>query len=258
MTQLQGHRSAITNARSRGLGFVAEALLLLLLSIVGITIVPATLSAQDPPIYGVLAPLSVCRDYKGFASCVVAVERHMMSQAAGRVVRRDSVLEIRTERDTLVLADNNFGSAYVRHLFAGQLPGGKYAVIERLLYEGYEYLLIDWRSADSTRLPAPPVIAPTGDRFAVASRAEKEWYADNVLQVWRLTADGPLKEFEVRGGFGCGPAAIRWVDASSIEFVWVDENRGRKIPAKLVRESSGSWILNPPPEGYGSYYECRK
>lgn len=230
----------------------------LLALLVGCMIVPYALSAQQPPVQGVLAPLSICRDHIEFERCMVAIERHMVSQTAGRVSRRDTVLEVRTGSAALVFIDNNSGSAYVRHFFAGQLPGGKYAIVERHLYEGHEYLLIDWQSADSTRLPAPPVLSPEGERFAAASRDEDGWYADNLLQVWHLTDDGPVMEFQVTGGFGCEPAAVRWVDASSIEFIWVDENRGREIPAKLVRESTGTWRMDPPPEEYGSYYECRR
>lgn len=224
----------------------------------GSMIAPHALSAQQPPVQGVPAPLPTCRQDPDVERCMVAIERHLVSQTAGRVLRRDTVLEVRTGSDTLVFVDHNSGTAYVRHFFAGQLPGGKYAIVERHLYEGHEYLLIDWQSADSTHLPAPPVLSPEGERFAAASRDEEGWYADNLLQVWHFTDDGPVMEFQVKGGFGCEPAAVRWVSSSSVEFVWVDENRGREIPAKLVRESTGSWRMDPPPEEYGSYYECRQ
>jgi hypothetical protein len=80
-----------------------------------------------------------------------------------------------------------------------------YHLVERTYYEGRDYLLINSSTGHRTALPDMPVISPGGRRILVASMDYEAGYQPNLLQVWRVTRDSLVREWELETG-EYGPA----------------------------------------------------
>jgi hypothetical protein len=227
---------------------------------------PASPSAP-PPRAGVARPLEIgrpsravsvvtpdmdaaARAFYGGRADEFAAERLLALETGGRVTRAGGTLRLRlgTGRTATFVDDLAEGSAFRRHLYRGHLRALGVHVVEVGFYEGGEYLVYHDATGAHVRVPDVPVPSPDGLRFAVGSVDLHAGYAPNVLQVWRVTASGIVREHELDGGEEWGPAELAWDGFARLRFVEERQPPGDaggaplRTPAALVL-ADGRWTL---------------
>lgn len=221
---------------------------------------PATDSAADAAVGAgpaeVRAPAVACRGASEASECVEGVEALNLARVPGRVQGTDSMLSIRTGAGWVRFPQSDRpGDAYLRHFFAGQFPDRRYAVVERQLYVGLDYILVDWRTGDTITVTGAPVPSPGGGHVAVYERDYDGSGGEEVLEIWSYRGDRPRKQWSCRSGYGYGPEDLRWEDDGSLHFVWVDRNENYVMATASRDPGTGEWEVDPLPPG-SSGAEC--
>ena len=155
--------------------------------------------------------------------------------------------------DTLVIAlsgigavkrvdDSTDGESYVRYQYAGRMGGGSgtpaYHILDVGHYESAGIELINAATGDSVLIGGPPILSPDGSRFATTSENAESCEATNQLDIWRITGDKPVREFELPP-FDCTrahswwPSDITWHTQDTISFL------RNSLPADSARRARG-------------------
>ena len=196
-----------------------------------------------------------------------STETSAMKCAAGSVVRFVDTLQIRLAgagvRKRIDQASD--GGAFRQYRYAGHIGGSSggpgFHVLDAHTHDRAWVELINELTGDSLRVVARPVISPDGARFLVSATGIVETCdVGMVLQIWRITGDAPVREFNVEP-FNCGinegwgPSGVVWRSRDSISFlrntVPRDSTRWRNkdwdtLRVALVHHAEG-WVMEPKP-----------
>lgn len=155
--------------------------------------------------------------------------------------------------DTLVIAlsgigavkrvnDTTDGESYVRYQYAGRMGGGSgtpaYHILDVGHYESAGVELVNAASGDSVFIGGPPILSPDGSRFATTSENAESCEATNQLDIWRITGDKPVREFELPP-FDCTrahswwPSDITWHAQDTVTFL------RNSLPVDAARRARG-------------------
>ncbi len=192
-----------------------------------------------------------CADSVDVFDCfAVQVEKPTLATTGIRVNRVGDTLRVNTNARTLMWIDSKMiGEGSARHFYAGTIstPAGKrYAVVQHDLYEDSPYVLIDWVTGDTVRVPDRPVLSPDSNRI-VAGEFSEDGRLE--IEVWNLGSARPTREF-AKEWDGTGPVDIVWRDNRTINFRLRQTSGGREsvptpIPMVLTREQDSTWRLAP-------------
>jgi hypothetical protein len=149
--------------------------------------------------------------------------------------------------------DLSEGERYSRHVDQGTLPRVGYIVVERRYEEGSDYLLIHPQSGHQTTLDVLPEISPDGERLLIATN-DLEGHEPNLLQIWRVSPQGLVREFEMQTArwqgaqwIGWRASNARWLDSHTVAFTKsgvADDGYIEDLPFRLVFRRAG-WVLEP-------------
>lgn len=205
---------------------------------------PAAPAAALPP---AADPGAICDTIDNSFRCARAIEAARLPHTP-RAARRDGILLLTLSGgDTLRLVDRpGEGNGVVYYSYQDHWRGSGWFVVQEQHYEGSAYLLIDQRTGERTDVPARPLLAPGGARFAVLSFDLEAGYAPNTLQIWSLGEGRPVLEWEIEPETW-GPTDGRWTDAETLTFT----RRCGAGPAEGVecdgratlRRTVAGWIL---------------
>jgi hypothetical protein len=100
------------------------------------------------------------------------------------------------------------------------------------------FALLQRASGKQTALPAQPVPAPSGGRFATADFCEAR--CENQLVVWQVARDGARRELTWKPPLAWADAEVRWKDPDTVIVEYTA--KGSTTSAKLERRlSDPSW-----------------
>lgn len=173
------------------------------------------------------------------------VERHAIDSSAVTVTEAGIVLRLGNGSRVVLRDDTTAGDRFVAYESHGLFESLRAHLIEVSFYEGGAYMLIHDRTGDTTWVAGPPVISPSGDRFAVGSVDLVAEYDPTILQIYRVRAERFRKEFEVEPA-DWGPSDLRWIAEDTLEFqqnVLGEELEYEQHPARVVRSGS-EWVLD--------------
>lgn len=182
----------------------------------------------------------------------------------GAVTRRGDTLVIALSGIGVVkrASDSTDGEHYVRYQYAGRMGGGSgppaYHVLDVAHYEAAGIELINAATGDSVLIGGPPILSPDGSRFATTSENAESCEATSQLDIWRITGDKPVREFELPP-FDCTrthswwPSDITWRAPDTVTFL------RNSLPADSARRARGEsdttravlvhradgWLLEP-------------
>ena len=194
---------------------------------------------------------AVCDTIDSSLDCARAIEAHRLPDAAG-VARSGDTLMLRLRTgDTVRLADRSSGEHPVRtyHSYQDHWAEPGLYVIRKQYYEGSEFLLVDDSTGTKTRLPAWPVRAPSGGRFAVFSLDLVAGYGPNTLQIWTIEDGTPTLTWESEPS-QWGPVAGSWASGDTLRFTqygYCDQlgREGRDMCERraVLHHEGGTWHL---------------
>jgi hypothetical protein len=209
-----------------------------------------------------LAPTTPMRD-----ECFGAdsTETSAMKCAAGSVVRFVDTLQIRLAGAGVRKRIDQMpeSGAFRQYRYAGHIGGSSggpgFHVLDARAHDRAWVELINELTGDSLVVVARPIISPDGARFLVSATGIVETCdVGMVLQIWRITGDAPVREFNVEP-FNCGihegwgPSGVEWRSRDSISFlrntVPRDSTRWRAkdwdtTRVTLVHRAEG-WVMEP-------------
>lgn len=217
---------------------------------------PATPTTPAPD------PAVVCDTIDNSFRCARAIEAAQLPRTPRASRRGDTLLlalaswapgTAGSAGDTVRLVDRpGEGGGVVYFSFQDHWVDRGWFVVQEQHYEGSEYLLIHHATGEWTRLPARPLLAPGGDRFAVLSFDLAAGYAPNTIQVWRLDEGEPTLEWQVDPD-AWGPTDGRWVDEDTLIFsrrCGPDPSTGVECDSRAtLRRSQDSWVIAPAEAG---------
>ncbi len=141
----------------------------------------------------------------------------------------------------------------------GSSGGPAYHVLDISGYESTATELINAQTGDSLIVMQRPRISPDGARIVVDDMTGLSiGEGDVVLQIWRITDDKPVREFNLEpydygSGRGWGPSKVEWRSADTITFLRtsVPRDSARRTHTEwdttrsiLVYKPAG-WVLDP-------------
>ena len=194
-----------------------------------------------------------------------STETSAMKCAAGSVVRFVDTLQIRLAgagvRKRIDQASD--GVVFRQYRYAGHIGGSSggpgFHVLDARARDRAWVELINELTGDSLIVVARPLISPDGARILVSATGIVETCdVGMVLQIWRITGDAPVREFNVEP-FNCGinegwgPSNAQWRSRDSVSFlrntVPRDSTRWRNkdwdtTRVTLVHRAEG-WIMEP-------------
>jgi hypothetical protein len=190
-----------------------------------------------------------------------------MKCAAGSVVRFVDTLQIRLAGAGVRkrIDQTHEGGGFRQYRYAGHIGGSSggpgFHVLDARVHDRAWVELINELTGDSLIVVARPLISPDGARFLVSATGIVETCdVGMVLQIWRITGDAPVREFNVEP-FNCGinegwgPSKVEWRSRDSISFlrntVPRDSTRWRNkdwdtLRVALVHHAEG-WVMEPKP-----------
>ena len=186
------------------------------------------------------------------ADSIDAVEAVAIRSAQGRVSRAGSELRIQLldGRIAVLQDDTTEGVHFALLRYAGYLKAIHSHVVHRIPYEGIgAYLVISDSTGDSTIVFGMPVMSPDGTRFVFTSMAGEADYDPALIEVWRMVARRPEKEFSYDSGKDdpWDPSDAVWRDSTTIDFVKNSRLAPYPTaPGRLVRTGT-TWAMSEPP-----------
>ena len=161
---------------------------------------------------------SLCADIDNYYECGQVVEDHQLAAGPRAVSRSGDTLTVRlTAGATRTFVDTGTAAETVRYTYAGHLDEIDHHRVNVYFYEGSEVMLVHDETGRETRLPGSPVPSPDGARVAVGSFGGVAGYSPNALQVWRVTADGLEREWEVTPR-DWGADNLSWQGPATLRF----------------------------------------
>jgi hypothetical protein len=196
------------------------------------------------------------------AACGDSLESGALHCAEGAVVRRGDTLAIMLHDGRTVHRVENrlMGDDFVSFAYAGRLGGSSgtpvFHIIDITGPESWATELINARTGDSVVVADRPLLSPDGARFALARMDLETCEGGNLLEVWRITGDVPVREFTLEPydctrDRGWGASDLEWISRDTLGLLrstrWKAAQRARAdydtTSARLVRGASG-WELD--------------
>ena len=150
---------------------------------------------QSPPV-GHTVPAGICDTIQNSYTCAQTIER---VQLAGyrRAERRGSDLVLALSNgDSIVLTDVVGGAdSTIRYSYRSFDPANGHHIVHAQLYEGTTFVLVHHGTGRTLFVPALPITAPGGGRFAVTSRCLVSNYCPNSIAIWSLSGDSAAPEW---------------------------------------------------------------
>lgn len=159
-------------------------------------------------------------DHQRYDACVADIERRVVAQSAGRVVRNGASICIKPERSDLVCLEASPEDAeddFIAYTYLGQLAAPATHVLRVTYYEGRAVLLVDAISGNRHDVSAVPVPSPDGARLAVASMDLDAAFDPNEFVIYRYGEGGLTQELKV-SPTDWGPGTPRWLNANRVEL----------------------------------------
>jgi hypothetical protein len=176
-----------------------------------------------------------------------STETSAMKCAAGSVVRFVDTLQIRLAGAGVRkrIDQMHEGGGFRQYRYAGHIGGSSggpgFHVLDARGHDRAWVELINELTGDSLVVVARPLISPDGARFLVSATGIVETCdVGMVLQIWRITGDAPVREFNVEP-FNCGvnegwgPSRAEWRSRDSISFL------RNTVPRDSIRWRSHDW-----------------
>lgn len=219
-----------------------------------------------------LSALSACAGLSGRAQCLQnamcaarLAEPAVLAASDGRAQRQDDTLILKpTSAPAIVMTDRKQAceAALVDACqgFALMAYGAHAFVVQKFLYEGSVFDLIDDHSGRQTPLRGLPHFSPSGDEFLVAPfDLESDVGPDN-LQIWRRAGDGATLEWShpSRQAFVEDPSLpslyevrdVRWEKDRIVLTLSTAAQPDRSWRATLTRQSDGWHLAAKSPDGF--------
>jgi hypothetical protein len=186
-------------------------------------------------------------------------ETAAMKCAEGAASRIADTLQILLSSGRVVKRVDNpqDGESYVRVRYAGRIGGSSGAPAFHVL-DGYGYKnhwaeVTNALTGDSLLVATRPVISPDGARFSVSNMSFETCEAATVLQVWRITGDKPVREFDVepfncRTYQGWGPTRLEWRSRDTISFLRNTMPRDSARRARNETDTTRILLVHRPTE----------
>lgn len=219
--------------------------------------------AARAPAYGAI-PEDICAGIHNTYECAQAKEAYQLKRAPATVSRSGNVLTLRLPDGQAVRIRDRPArepdvADVVLYSYLGIHRGVGRHLLEVQYYEGGAYLLVHPVTGHRTRIAALPVVAPSGDRFAVVTSAY-DYASASSLQIWRIS-DPLRREWEAelpgwrasrhaatpppwapRSATWTGPSALRvTLEARSSAF------ETRAAGAVTVERSPAGWSFRRDP-----------
>lgn len=195
-------------------------------------------------------PSAVCDTIDNSFRCARAIEAVQLPRADGVVRRGDTLRLALAAGDTMRLVDRPVeGGDAVYFSYQYRWPEAGWLVVQEQHYEGSEFLLIHDETGDRVRVPARPLLAPGGERFAVLSFDLEAGYAPNTLQIWRLDDDRATLEWSIQPD-AWGPVAGRWMGPETLMFTRrcapaAEEGAPDCEAVATLRRGETAWTFDP-------------
>ena len=197
-------------------------------------------------------------------ACADSVESGALACAEGAVVRRgDSLAIMLVDGRSIYRVDNRLmGDAFVSFTYAGRFGGSSgtptFHMLDITGPESVAVELINARTGDSVVVADRPLLSPDGARFALATMDLETCEGTNLLEVWRITGDRPVREFTLEPydctrNRGWGASDLEWIAADTLGFVRHSHRKSRQADiadydtasARLARGAAG-WVMDGP------------
>lgn len=188
-------------------------------------------------------------------TCADSVERVALDSLPrwSRPTPAERIYQANGGNEVRFLDDSTAGEGYVAHRLVGRLPGTRYDVVSRSQWEFHDFLMVS-ETGDTTAIEGWPVVAPNGERVAVASFDFDACFQSNRLEIWRVTTTLPVREYSQEtgscaDGTGWGPSDLEWSDSQTLAFTVHQPGKGSGEAGSgsgtLKRGASG-WTLMIP------------
>ncbi len=144
--------------------------------------------------------------------CARGIERKLLAEKSGAINRSASILQIRTARKTVKVADERTenGEKSVEYSYLGFSKKLNSHVLYVQYYEGGAYMVIHHSSGESSFPSGYPIASPDGKHFLSISEDLFAGYDPNNVEIWRVTSSGfrRVANFEPEWG----PHRGSWLD----------------------------------------------
>lgn len=194
-------------------------------------------------------PSAVCNTIDNSFRCARAIEAVQLPRS-DRVARRGDTLRLALEAgDTVRLVDRPAeGSDALLFSYQDHWADAGWFVVHEQHYEGSEFLLIGEAAGERVRVPARPLPAPDGERFAVLSFDLEAGYAPNTLQIWRLNEGEATLEWAIEPDTW-GPVGGRWMGPETLMFTRrcgpLSESAADCGAVATLRRDATAWTFDP-------------
>lgn len=149
-------------------------------------------------------------------------ESELLDLYADRVFRSDdsSLCIVLSSGDTVTFTDDRkpvYPEDYNALFLVDRLPELNLWVLERNFFEYSHWILVNGADGSFEQAIAAPLPSPDGTWLLCANEDIMAGFTDNGIQVWKLSMDGFVLEFEDIS-LRWGPRDAMWEDESSIVF----------------------------------------
>lgn len=150
-------------------------------------------------------------------------EGELLDLYADQVFRSDdsTLCIVLSSGDTVTFVDDRkpvYMESYNALFLVDRMPELNLWVLERDYLEYRHWILVNGVDGSSQQAIAAPVPSPDGTRLLCANEDIMAGFTDNGIQVWRISPDGFLLEFEDIS-LRWGPKDATWEDDNTIVFV---------------------------------------
>lgn len=185
-------------------------------------------------------------------NCLDALEKKGLQQSAGKVTRKEGVLQFKFSPKPLVLSNNdNDGKDYINYTYLGYDARLQHHMLYVGFNQGDQYLAIHGKSAQQSVLRGYPVLAPDQQHFATMSVDMLAGFNPNVVEIWQMNG-GEFKKLASIKGEKWGPDGLRWINPKLLEVKKVCNNPDPEhqeiiLQCGIVMVAPGKdgWALQP-------------
>lgn len=132
----------------------------------------------------------------------------------------------------------------VEYIFVADLQSHNAYVVEQTFYDSNDFVVVNTRSGEQTRVATPPQFSPDGERFIVVGFVLADGADPYALEIWRHEEGSAVSEWRLEhGDAALGRVAsakvVRWDgDRIAMEF---DPGDGAAKWRGVLKKSGDSW-----------------
>lgn len=202
------------------LPYAGAALLCLALS------APLTARAAEP-----------CTPVFSISDCAGHLEAELIRVHPNLFSRKDGTLRLQLAnghahqfKDVPHNPENEYDEQQVSYSLIQFFPEVGYVLVDAAYWEGGTYFLVDMKTGATTDVGGEVVLSPDKRRFAVTNVDIEARFTDNMLAVYRVTADGLVNEF-LESPDEWGASDVAWEGNNVVRFArnyWGDSDIQKK------------------------------